>query len=443
MTVNPPPPTPAPRSRAKTFVFVCALAVLGSMGLLLAAEIVVRIKYSLDHKDAGYMVLGILAERRRGIPRDMGIEIATPAAPAKPAPVPAAPASAAQATPKASGVPPATPPMPAAGAGAAPPVAAPIESPFSKPPAIAIPNDHLSRQWNECSQRDIDYRVNTAGGRGPEWPEQKSAAAIRILAIGESSTYGAANPEDFTWPVLLEKTLKAQYGLNVEVLNFGVPGQRIKGLLQYVPAVLDKYQPDVVVHYGGYNESWAAPEIPTFLRFLHYRSMLYTYIEEKAYFRAEASTKRLVPDTRTYEQAFRRLLGVVRASGARVVVVSQAQPMGATPREGTGCAQNWRDDKSLAGCLENLIEQPDRYTRLVRSRLFKTVVLQQVLADVAAQEKLLVIDPRPALVERDDSKRLFCDEIHLTDHGNAVLAGLIAQPLAEYLRAQSLPKTGS
>ena len=29
---------------------------------------------------------------------------------------------------------------------------------------------------------------------------------------------------------------------------------------------------------------------------------------------------------------------------------------------------------------------------------------------------------------------LFCDEIHLTDRGNAVLAGSMAQPLADYLR---------
>jgi lysophospholipase L1-like esterase len=384
-------PSPASRrSRTKTVLFVCALALLGSTGLVLAAEVAVRIKYALFHKDAAYLVLGILGDYRRGAPRGTQVEFKLPARPGAP--------------------------------------------PVPRPRPLAIPTGQTSMQWNDCSQRDIAFRVNSAGLRGPEWPDRKPAGGIRVLAVGESSTFGAANPEDQTWPVLLEKELREKYGLNAEVLNFGVPGQRIGGMLQYLPAVLDKYHPDVVVHYGGYNETWTEATIPTFLRFLHYKSMLYTYIEEKAYFRAEASSMRLVPDTSAYEKSFRSLVGLSRARGAQVVVVSQAQPAGATPREGTGCAQNWRDAQSLAACLENLIAQPDRYSRLVRTRIFKTVVLQQVLADVAAQEKLLVIDPRAALVERDDSKRLFCDEIHLTDQGNSVLAGAIAQPLADYLK---------
>jgi lysophospholipase L1-like esterase len=397
---------PPRRSRVKTFLFICLLTVLGSTALIVAAEVVVRIKYSLMHKDAGYLVLGIIGDYRRGIPRD-------PNAPAGPLPTttykpkkPAAPATAPAAAP-AGGAPRALP--------------------------INIPKDHESTVWHECSQRDIRYRINTAGGRGPEWVEQKPAGTIRVVALGESSTFGAGNPEDQTWPALLEKALREKHGLNVEVLNFGVPGQRIAGMLEHLPSVLDKYHPDVVVHYGGYNETWSEFQVPQFLSFLHYRSMLYTYIEEKLYFRAEASAMRLVPDTRGYEKSIRELLAMVRARGARLVVAPQALPAGATPREGTACAEKWRDDTVLAACLNDLISQPDQYSRLVRSRVYRTVVLQRVAADVAAQEQLLVIDVRNLLAERDDSHRLFCDEIHLTDQGNAVLAGAMAGPLADYL----------
>jgi lysophospholipase L1-like esterase len=390
MTVYSSSPMPPRRSRTKTFFFVCALTVLGSIGLVLAAEFVVRIKYTLMHKDPGYLVLGILGDYRRGAPRDT-----------------TAPAPAGKVKKKVT----------------------PIEPP-PREKLITIPKDHESTQWNDCSQRNLLFRVNTAGGRGPEWVEKKPAGTIRILAVGESSTFGAGNPEDQTWPALLEKVLREKHGLQVEVLNFGIPGQRIAGMLQHLPSVLDRYHPDIVLHYGGYNETWSDAQIPQFLSFLHYRSMLYTYIEEKIHFRAEASAMRLVPDTTTYERAFRRLLGQAGAAGARMVVISQAQPAGATAREGTLCAQNWRDQKSLGPCLEKLLAQPDRYTRLERSRIYKTVVLQQVLADVAKEEQLLAIDPRGALVERDDSRRLFCDEIHLTDQGNAVLAGVIAPPLA-------------
>jgi lysophospholipase L1-like esterase len=395
---------PASRSRAKTLIFVCALTLLGSTGLVLAAEVVVRIKYTLMHKDPGYLVLGILGDYRRGAPR-VTEDTAAPARKAKVAPKRA--------------------------------------EPVPRALSFTIPRDHDSTQWNDCSQREIFFRVNAAGGRGPAWSETKPAGTIRLLALGESSTFGAGNPEDQTWPALLEKSLREKHGVNAEVLNFGIPGMRIEAMVAHLPSILDQFHPDVVVHYGGYNETWVDAQVPQFLGFLHYRSMLYTYLEEKAHFRAETSALRLVPDTRTYETAFRTLLGQVRARGARLVVVSQAQPAGATPREGTLCARNWRDQKTVGPCLEQLMGQPDRYSRLVRSRIYKTVVLQQVLADVAAAEHLLVIDPRAALVERDDSRRLFCDEIHLTDQGNAVLAGVIAGPLAEYLKPPAAGKPGS
>jgi lysophospholipase L1-like esterase len=377
-----------PRSRAKTLVFVCALSILGTVALLLAAETTVRIKYALFHKDPAYLVMGILPAKTRGTPR-----------PAADAPGPAGP--------------------------------------------IKIAIGRGTTQWNDCAQRDIYYRVNRAGGRGPEWVAEKPAGSIRILAIGESSTFGSANAEDHTWPALLGNALRSE-GLTVDMLNFGIPGQRIKGMIKLLPAVLDKYRPDVVAHYAGFNETWVDAEAPAFLRFLNYRSMLYTYIYEKMYFRAEASPQRLVPDTRTYERDFTTLVQIARDRGARVVVIQQAVAGGATAREGAACAANWQDQDALRTCLNDLMTQPDpRFSRLLRTRMFKTVVLQRVLADVAAREQVSVFDPRDVLVEGHNGRHLFCDEIHPTDQGNEVLVGAIAAPFAAYLKSQALAPSGS
>ena len=316
---------PPARSRAKTLFFVCALTILGTIALLLAAEFVVRVKFALYHKDAAYLVRGILPVKGRTAPRVT----------VQGQPVPA-------------------------GAQAGP---------------VRIATGNGTTQWNDCAQRDIFYRVNSAGGRGPEWVERKPAGSIRILAIGESSTFGSANAEDHTWPTVLGNALETSQGLKVDMLNFGIPGQRIKGMVKLLSAVLEKYHPDVVAHYAGFNETWADTEVPQFLSFLNYRSMLYTYIYEKMYFRAEASAQRLVPDTRTYEKGFQALVKVARDHGARLVVVEQAIAGGATAREGAECAATWRDEEALKTCLNALMAQPDaRYSRLVRTRMFKTVV---------------------------------------------------------------------
>jgi lysophospholipase L1-like esterase len=391
---------PSPRSRAKTFLFVCALAMLGTAGLLVSAEIVVRIKFAIDNKDIHYLVLGILPDRRRS------------KAHREVAPVANAPTG----TVRAAG---------------------------DHPPPPLAPGTVMTI-WNDCAQRAIEYRTNTARGRGPEWAETKPAGSVRVLAFGESVTWGAGAPEDRAWPALLEKALKAAYGLNVEVLNWGQPGGRLQGMIGLVGPVLDKYRPDVILHYGGFNQTWRQAEVPGVLAFLNYRSMLYTYIYEKMYFRAEASAARLLPDTRAYEKDFQSLLSMARAHGARLVVVEEATAAGPPSPERVACAEHRFDTPALQACLNDLMARADtRYSRVQWARMYKTDVLQRVLAEVAEREHVLVIDPRGVLVDRDPPHRIFCDEAHLTDGGNVALADAIAGPLAEYIRTQVAGNSGS
>jgi lysophospholipase L1-like esterase len=386
-----------PRSRAKTFLFVCALAIVGSTGLLLAAEIVVRIKFAIDHKDAGYLVLGILPDRRRQKPREERVQI-----PKKPA-------------------------------GTERPAGAPAPTAFT-----------VTTMWNDCTQRAVEYRANTAGGRGPEWAETKPAGSVRILAFGESVTWGAGASEDGAWPALLEKALKTKHGLSVEVLNWGQPGGRLKAMTEVIGPVLVKYRPDVILHYAGFNQTWQGAEIPGVLSWLNYKSMLYTYIYEKMYFRAEASAARLLPDTREYEKDFQALLTKARAHGASVVVVEEATAAGPPSPERAACSERRFDKTGLQACLNDLMSRPDsRFSRVQWARMYKTDVLQSVLVDVAGREGVPVIDPRGAMAERDGPHRRFCDEAHLTDEGNAVLADAIAAPLAEYIKTQVAAHSGS
>src|SRR3954469_20732698 len=58
---------PASRSKARTVLFVCAFSFLGTVALLLTAEIVVRIKFAIGNKDIHYLTIGILPDRRRSV----------------------------------------------------------------------------------------------------------------------------------------------------------------------------------------------------------------------------------------------------------------------------------------------------------------------------------------------------------------------------------------
>lgn len=65
-------------------------------------------------------------------------------------------------------------------------------------------------------------RTNARGMRGPE-VGVKRAGERRILAVGDSFTWGHGVQDDETYPAVLEAALQVR-GRNVRVLNAGVPG---------------------------------------------------------------------------------------------------------------------------------------------------------------------------------------------------------------------------
>lgn len=97
---------------------------------------------------------------------------------------------------------------------------------------------------------------NQFGYRGREVHQQKPKGTIRILAIGGSTTYGyLLNSPEQAWPAQLEKILSAKFtGVNIEVINAGLPGGlSSESLISYL--FRDRYfEPDIVVIHNGGND---------------------------------------------------------------------------------------------------------------------------------------------------------------------------------------------
>jgi lysophospholipase L1-like esterase len=94
---------------------------------------------------------------------------------------------------------------------------------------------------------------DSRGFRNPELAEPKREGSLRIACLGASTTYGHELLAEEAWPAQLERLLRAD-GLDVEVVNAGVPGwvsrETVISLEERVLAV----EPDVVVVYQGRNE---------------------------------------------------------------------------------------------------------------------------------------------------------------------------------------------
>ena len=101
--------------------------------------------------------------------------------------------------------------------------------------------------------------LNAAGFRGPEFTA-KRPGVYRILALGDSCTFGVAPPSlghliKFPYPRLLEKMIELKHGPDrVEVLNAGSPGYNSFQGLMLLRTRLRHLDPDLITVRFGWND---------------------------------------------------------------------------------------------------------------------------------------------------------------------------------------------
>jgi len=72
------------------------------------------------------------------------------------------------------------------------------------------------------AEYDTTVSINPLGMRGAD-PGPKAPGTVRILALGDSFTFGVGAREDQTYPARLQEALRAR-GIPAQVLNAGAPG---------------------------------------------------------------------------------------------------------------------------------------------------------------------------------------------------------------------------
>jgi lysophospholipase L1-like esterase len=105
---------------------------------------------------------------------------------------------------------------------------------------------------------------------------------VRILALGDSNTYGLYLPAEDSYPAQLETLWNLRHpDAPVEVINLGYPGTNSFRLLANLPEILETFQPDLVLLMIGFNDFWTPVEVPataselSWLKKLQLHSRLY------------------------------------------------------------------------------------------------------------------------------------------------------------------------
>jgi lysophospholipase L1-like esterase len=98
---------------------------------------------------------------------------------------------------------------------------------------------------------DVHYVIDEQGFRRRDQPVAADSSAMRILAVGDSFTFGDGNEEKDTWLRVAERAVRARVGparhIDVQVINAGVEGYDTRSELLWLEELTPKIRPAIVV----------------------------------------------------------------------------------------------------------------------------------------------------------------------------------------------------
>ena len=118
------------------------------------------------------------------------------------------------------------------------------ETDFERVPGLLTPGQELV----DLDKPALPYhvRINTLGYRGEDFAREKAAGELRLLAVGDSFTYGDFVDGHETLPYLLEAGLRERCDGAVQVVNAGIGGSTIVTHTEMVKRALS-LEPDAVL----------------------------------------------------------------------------------------------------------------------------------------------------------------------------------------------------
>ena len=100
----------------------------------------------------------------------------------------------------------------------------------------------------------LEFRINSKGFVGPEFDDQPVSGVYRIMAVGDSCTFGTGRWK-VSYPGVLQQLLdERSKPRRFEVINAGIEGYNSTFALDRVRDELLRYRPNLMVVYVGWND---------------------------------------------------------------------------------------------------------------------------------------------------------------------------------------------
>lgn len=161
-------------------------------------------------------------------------------------------------------------------------------------------------------------RTNSLGFRDEERPAERRAGVRRVVATGDSITFGIGVNDEDAYPRRLQELLVEQGITDIEVWNAGVPGYAMADHLGFLRKRLLPLKPDVVLLQLSRNDNaLPMPLGSTFLSMLRYSGFARAWMIVRFNF---------VEDPALFSESFRSYLDECRRAGVRLVLLYEGLP---------------------------------------------------------------------------------------------------------------------
>lgn len=269
-------------------------------------------------------------------------------------------------------------------------------------------------QWHYFDEHGaVEITTNRLGFRDDEFAVEKADGQFRILAVGDSFTYGLGVPLELTWPQLVEDEL-ASDGRDVEVINAGCPNTGPVDYLDWFRRDGVRFDPDLVIVGLCLNDmsaevpmlAYPTPTIDT--PWLGGFSMLLNHIQR------EIAQRELMRETRDYGAAVRANPTEWHASQAALLELKRlAEEHGA----------------KFVLAVQPMVSQ--------LGELYPYASLHEMVAEFCDEHAIETVDLLPAFRGRNE-RDLW---VHPIDqHPNHIGHALIARDLVAFLVARGLDR---
>ena len=307
---------------------------------------------------------------------------------------------------------------------------------------------------------NVQYKVNSRGFLGAEF-STKNKSGCRIISFGGSTTAGLET--SYSYPKILEKKLRKN-NFKCEVLNFGFSGKSLNFIEKLLVNEAINYSPNIItiqsnrnaVMYDSFGNSSVSPDVISSKFDYHlYNLKMFLFSEIMIYRFIELGGKRIISKiydnenkivnpynasayhlknyfTSKYINQINNIINFCRNNNIKVVLIKQ-------PRHIDLEYQKTLNNLSKEEIVNKLLvyQKEKKRNKVDLFWMYTSEIIHKSLDEIKLNNPdIILVDPIEEILKLEKQINfLKNDDIHLTSHGNEIIAEKIMSSIFDTVKS--------